>query len=284
MKKFAAVVSAVLLMAAMSGSYAVAEENASPKPELSLPKVVLSEDDIKEKREVSVSLKINGANKKYSAFEFWTKFDDRLAMPVGKNGLPQISFGSGVSYMQTAVAANSYYDHSRKELVTVNGVRTIGASHKDLGFDGTIFTVTLTLPEDAKAGDVYPLDIIPITSKSANNDYVSSTFMNSACDEEGKQMQEWLFTNGLKGGYIKITSDGKDIAYGDVTGEGNVSAADVVAVLQYSVNSQKYGIEPQLLANGDVDGDGDVDVQDAFIIQQYDAKVIDTFPAELKSL
>ncbi|MBQ3916213.1 MAG: hypothetical protein II690_06445 [Ruminococcus sp.] len=280
MKRFAAAVSAAIMVSAMSGSFAVAGDDPQLKPELSLPRVVLSEDDVKENRNVKVSLELSGADKSYSSFEFWTQFDDRLAIPVDSKGLPKIKFGSGVENMQTAVAANSYYDHKKKKLVTVNGVRTIGAAYSDIGSSGTVFTVTLTLPEDAKAGDVFPLNIIPMNRETANNDFVSSIFMNSARDEAGQQMQNWLFSKGLNGGYIKITSDGTDDSMGDVTGDGRVSSSDIVAVLQYTANSEKYPIRPELLENGDVNGDGTINAQDAYIIQQYDAKVITSFSAK----
>ena len=280
MKKIAAAASAAVLVTTMTGSIASAEEDNQLKPELSLPKVVLSEDDVKESRRVKVSLEISGADKKYSSFEFWTKFDDRLTMPVDNNGLPKVSFGNGVSDMHTAVAANSYYDHTKNRLITVNGVRTIGAAGCDAGVDGTVFTVTLMLPEDAKAGDFFPLEILPIDKQTANNNYVGSIFMNSARDDAGQQMQDWLFSNGLKGGYIKITSDGTDNCLGDVSGDGNVSSADIVAVLQYTANSKKYPIRPDLLENGDVNGDGTINAQDAYLIQQYDAKVITSFSAK----
>ncbi|MBQ1463529.1 MAG: cellulase family glycosylhydrolase [Ruminococcus sp.] len=61
---------------------------------------------------------------------------------------------------------------------------------------------------------------------------------------------------------------------GDVTLDGQISVADIVAVLQYSANNIKYKLDEDALANGDVNGDGDVNAKDAFIIQKVDAKLI----------
>ena len=61
---------------------------------------------------------------------------------------------------------------------------------------------------------------------------------------------------------------------GDVALDGQISVADIVAVLQYSANNIKYKLDEDALANGDVNGDGDVNAKDAFIIQKVDAKLI----------
>ena len=63
-----------------------------------------------------------------------------------------------------------------------------------------------------------------------------------------------------------------DIVWGDVTNDGNVTVSDIVAVLQYSTNKEKYPLDADVLANADVNGDGAVNSKDAFIIQQLDAK------------
>ena len=61
---------------------------------------------------------------------------------------------------------------------------------------------------------------------------------------------------------------------GDVDDSKSVTVSDIVIVLQYAANKDKYPLEGEMLANGDVNADGVVDAKDAFIIQQVDAGVI----------
>ena len=61
---------------------------------------------------------------------------------------------------------------------------------------------------------------------------------------------------------------------GDVDDSKSVTVSDIVIVLQYASNKDKYPLEGEKLANGDVNADGVVDAKDAFIIQQVDAGVI----------
>ncbi|MBQ1463846.1 MAG: dockerin type I repeat-containing protein, partial [Ruminococcus sp.] len=70
------------------------------------------------------------------------------------------------------------------------------------------------------------------------------------------------------------TTEPVRIVYGDVDLNGSVSLADVVMVLQYASNAQKYPLDADALRNADVNGDNVVDAKDAFIIQRVDAKQI----------
>ena len=67
---------------------------------------------------------------------------------------------------------------------------------------------------------------------------------------------------------------------GDADESGDVSVSDIVAVLQYSANKEKYPLGDKGIINADVDGNGVISANDAFLIQQFDAGVIDKFPAE----
>ena len=71
-----------------------------------------------------------------------------------------------------------------------------------------------------------------------------------------------------------VTASTRKLYLGDADLSESISIADVVTVLQYAANHDKYSLEPDALANADVDGDGDVTVNDAFIIQQVDAGLV----------
>ena len=63
----------------------------------------------------------------------------------------------------------------------------------------------------------------------------------------------------------------QNIVYGDADENGTVTVSDIVSVLQYSVNKNKYPLSDKALVNCDVNGDHVVDANDAFIIQLLDA-------------
>ena len=68
--------------------------------------------------------------------------------------------------------------------------------------------------------------------------------------------------------------------YGDANLDKKVSVADSVAILQHLGNRDKYGLNPQGMANADVDGEPGVTGKDALTIQQLDSKLITKFPVE----
>ncbi|MBO4877684.1 MAG: leucine-rich repeat protein [Ruminococcus sp.] len=68
--------------------------------------------------------------------------------------------------------------------------------------------------------------------------------------------------------------------YGDANGDGKITVADAVAVLQYIANKDKYPISEESLLYADCDGEAGITGGDAIMIQKYDAGIIDKFPAE----
>lgn len=59
---------------------------------------------------------------------------------------------------------------------------------------------------------------------------------------------------------------------GDANGDGKVSIADAVAILQFLANADEYALTEQGMKNADVVGDGDgVNTDDALLIQKFDA-------------
>jgi hypothetical protein len=76
-------------------------------------------------------------------------------------------------------------------------------------------------------------------------------------------------------------SDGVFVAsgdYGDVSGNGTVSAYDASLVLQYGAGLIDFTPQQQVL--GDVSGDGSVSAYDAALISQYGVGLIAEFPVE----
>ena len=71
-----------------------------------------------------------------------------------------------------------------------------------------------------------------------------------------------------------VDTTSSKIVYGDADLNGEVSVSDIVIILQYSTNKEKYPIDEAAMKNCDVDFDGDITSRDAFIVQQIDAGLI----------
>lgn len=65
----------------------------------------------------------------------------------------------------------------------------------------------------------------------------------------------------------------KPIKWGDANGDGKVSTADSVAILQHIGNRDKYGLTKEGMENADVDGIAGITPNDALVIQQVDAGI-----------
>ena len=73
---------------------------------------------------------------------------------------------------------------------------------------------------------------------------------------------------------IEIT---ENILYGDVNGDGQITAIDALMVLKGVVKSRALSAEEQIPA--DVDRSGSITAVDALLILQYSVKKISAFPA-----
>ena len=72
---------------------------------------------------------------------------------------------------------------------------------------------------------------------------------------------------------LKVTVIPVGIA-GDANGDGNVTVADAVAILQYIGNKDKYNLSDAGKKNADVDGAAGITGMDALVIQQVDAGLL----------
>ena len=72
------------------------------------------------------------------------------------------------------------------------------------------------------------------------------------------------------------------VVMGDSNGDGKVTLADAVAILQYIANREKYPLDEQAILVSDVCNNGDgISAYDALVIQWYDAKKITSLPINL---
>ena len=74
------------------------------------------------------------------------------------------------------------------------------------------------------------------------------------------------------------TTTNKKLICGDADLSGDVSVSDIITILQYCANKEKYALDSDALINADADADGDVTANDAFAVQLFDAKLINSLP------
>ena len=148
------------------------------------------------------------------------------------------------------------------------------AGSENAGRDGVMWELNFTLPEDARAGDVYEISIGP--SKYGE---IQPLFTNFDYDDKGTAMTEYIFSKGLAKGSFIIKEDPPYIA-GDVNNDKAVNAVDASRTLmEYAFVSS--GHEPtfteewQILA-ADVNRDDKIDAVDASLILSYYAHISST--------
>ncbi len=177
---------------------------------------------------------------------------------------------------------------------------TAANSIKNMGIDGTMWSFTFILPNDAIIGDVYPIDIV---YKSGDR------FTHYADDDEGDNMQAYTFKKGIYSvdnptfkasandilkvpalskinktydGYIAVSSD--NLILGDANCDERVTIADSVAINQALTNPAAYALSPQGKDNADCCDRGDgVNANDAKAISMIEAGFITAKDFPIKS-
>ncbi len=71
---------------------------------------------------------------------------------------------------------------------------------------------------------------------------------------------------------VEIVGNSVSKVVGDADLNGSISISDIMLILQYSANSQRYPLDSDALANADVNGDGVVDSKDAYEVQLLDSQ------------
>ena len=185
-----AVAASASSMSAFATGYA-GEGNADAavtKPTITLDKIVLTADEAPGK-EVKVNLHVEGAQLAYASTGFHVYYDSRLTLGVDEVfGAVMIKTGPAI---QRLSPSNPKSDPSASQQ-GMSGYFVATGSETDYGINGDMWEFTFYLPDDAAAGDVYPLDIIYKSTPNAKD-----LFMNKAEDEDGNNMQAYAFTRGI---------------------------------------------------------------------------------------
>lgn len=156
------------------------------KPHLTMDKIVLTQSEAAGKT-ITVNLNVSGADLAYAPTGLHIYWDSRLTLANDSHGRPMVKRGSALAelgglskedFSETANGMDGYF------------VCTAGSDNS--GADGVMWSFTFILPDNAKAGDIYPLDIVYKSNPNA-----SDLFTNVKNDANGKNMQAYVFTKGI---------------------------------------------------------------------------------------
>lgn len=159
-------------------------------------------------------------------------------------------------------------------MLTLNSVTTAGTIAESWGnptYNITPGQVILSMAGFTELSGSGPLAFM--TFNVAEDADIGST---SAIAFTSGQLNEGDIPVALRGGLFTVELTG---IYGDVSGNGEVTAYDGALVLQETVGLIQFTPQQEILA--DVSGNGSVSAYDAALILQYSVGIIDTFPVEI---
>ncbi len=257
----------VISHGAADGGFTDAQIEASKlKPTLSASTIDLKAADAPSSVQ-TINITIKGADSSYSSTGFHVYFDKRLTLVPNQWG-GAATKGSGI----TMLSSESYSKGNCIFLTT--------AGSKDLGEDGVMWSFKVKLPENAENGDFYPIRLVYEKGKITED-----VFINDSSDNDSRLMQAWIFTRGMKDGFIKVG----DYNAGDANCNGTVDLSDAVLIMQNVSNPDKFGVNgtasghitKQGLKNGDVASIGDgITSRDALSIQRLMLKLTPSLPED----
>ena len=137
---------------------------------------------------VEVTLNVTGANQKFASTGFHIYYDSRLDIPKNPIGLPDIESGGALKYISPGTPQ---IDPTAADQ-GMEGFFVASAGSGNNGVDGILWTFKVTVPADAKEGDVFPIDIVYKSNKNAED-----LFVNTEVDKAGNLMQAYVFTKGI---------------------------------------------------------------------------------------
>ena len=218
-KAFSVIAMAAVAVSATSAVASATEETFAPdggysadviaastvKPVTDVTKIVVGKDQAGQ--QVKVQISVDNANAKFCSTGMHFYYDSRLTLETDPFGDPLVKKGAGTEYLGT-IKIQADPTAAKDFGSQWNGVFFATAESADKGLNGVLYEMNLTIPADAKEGDVYPLDVIYRSNKNAKD-----LFTNKANDETGKIMQAYFFTQGIYNSARTYTSPADEPAY-----------------------------------------------------------------------
>ena len=171
--------------------------SAVTKPELTVSVdgvkygTVFTFDEIKSMdNKVTFSLNVSGAKQAYSSVGIHLNYSNALKIAKDDDGFEMIDSGKAVSKL---MVLEPKVDPTIPDYdPNMNGYFLCAFGGVNYGNDGEMWSFTVELPADAKAGDVYPIDIFYKATEAAED-----IFINKENDDDGLNMQAYAFTQGI---------------------------------------------------------------------------------------
>ncbi|SEK65009.1 dockerin type I domain-containing protein [Ruminococcus albus] len=139
-----------------------------------------------------VYVSVHGATDPVSMMKFHVFYDTRLKVVNNSNGDP-VSPGKAVADFQD----------TGSKLVEEGQIAFYAYSKTDIELsNASLFTIDFQIPEDAEAGDFYPIGM-----SYTDDGVVADTFIDSKCTEAGKLQMTYVFTKGIYNGYLRILGE-----------------------------------------------------------------------------
>ena len=188
-----------------AASYTTSDQYMSPEGATITPSVKIQKVEVKEAeapgKTVTVDFTVSGADEKYASIGMHFVYDERLTLknitqPTAKgqddDGNPINTGSSGLSFEK-----NLMNEDGKKGMAFF---ATAGSANK--GKDGVLATARFTLPENAAAGDLYPIGV-----EFSSNATSVDGFADVPRTDAGNLMQAYVFTSGIENGYIKVVGE-----------------------------------------------------------------------------
>jgi len=241
-KRFAALLSAAAMFSALPANA------ASDAVQVRIDQVEISLEELAEmKYTVPVYVWLD-ENPGLTAIEYGVQVDDRCTYKLRTRAVPD---SDGGEILISTMTANS------------EGPFTwlVWAASTPMDLTGPMAEFRVTVPKDAKPGDVYKVAYVEENySRHWWND--DSKFI-SYVDEEAVTWSD---------GYIMISGDSE--LPGDVNCDGAVDILDVIRLNKNLLAGEK--LPEQGVQNADVDGDSTPTAADALLILKYTIRLVDS--------
>ena len=179
-------------------------EASAVKPKITASQITMTLDQAKASIEsgegVTWSIIINGADGEYCSTGMHVYYDDRLEIAQDKRGNDLIKKGEAGEELSQAKEldnenAADYAPHAgsvsnSSKTAGMKGFFVTTAGQENNGYDGQLWDITVNLPADVEAGDLFPIDIV---YKSVGG--VEDVFLD--IDRANLAMQAYAFTKGI---------------------------------------------------------------------------------------
>ena len=174
--------------------------NATVKPQITIDKIELTLEEAKANPTQTVNFTLGeGCDDKICTIGMHPIWDTRLT--PAKSGRSYVKRGEAFDNFQFSENA----DYLDEGFLTISGMTSLPEDGM-IGYNtaGVMFSMQFTIPDTAKAGDLYPIGI-----RYQNPGNTSDQFTSYKYDsEESMLMEAYAFTQGITNGYIKIEDEG----------------------------------------------------------------------------